>query len=130
MTPEQKVFELLSADTALVALVPAARIKPPGDIQGLEKPYIIHFPVAVEPTNCHDGPQTFRTWRFYQVSVYSADYTSGRAVATAVEAALDGYSDGDVDRLMLVGPPKFINYDTDLKLAHFALDFEIAGALS
>jgi hypothetical protein len=130
MTAEEKVFAILRDNSGVVALVPAARIKVPGDWQGLAKPYIVHFPVAAEATDCHDGPKEFRIWHSYQVSVFGATYSEAKAAAVAVEAALNGYSDEVTDRISLLRPAMSLGYDTDLKAAHIVLDFEIAGALA
>lgn len=129
MTPEEKVYGILLSDAAVTALVPRDRILPPGDWQEIQKPYIVHFPVAGETTQCHDGPQALNLWSFYQVSVFAATYSEARQIATVVRASLDGYCDEDTDRIALAHPPIPQAYDTDLKVAHVVLDFEIAGAL-
>lgn len=130
MTAEEKVYAVLAAAAGVTALVPASRIKVPGDHQNLAKPYLVHFPVAGDTTQCHDGPKALRLWNNYQVSVYAADYSSARILADAVVAALDGYRDADTDRIALAYAPVSLGYDTDLKVAHIALDFEIAGGLT
>lgn len=130
MSAEEKVFAILGGDAGVTDLVPVERIKVPGDWQGLARPYIVHLPVAAEPVACHDGPKALRIWRFYQVSVYGATYSEAKAVAIAVEAALDGYSDDATDRIALARPALSLGYDTDLKAMHIVLDFEIAGDLA
>jgi hypothetical protein len=131
VTVEEKIQALLEGDEDLVALVPAARIKVPGDWQDLALPYIIHFPVTVEPTHTHDGPQPLRFWPEYQVSVFAATYGEARTVCAAVEALLDGYRDALTDRIALSRPAVPVgDFDTDRKLSHLALGFSIMGALT
>lgn len=129
MTATQKVYDVLKAAAGVIALVPAARIKPAGDWQNLAKPYIVHFPVpGTEPTRTHDGPKALRFQR-YQLSLFAADEGSVQAIATAVIAALDGYYDDDVSLIMLRNSFS-MGYDTDLKVAQYVVEVELAGALT
>jgi len=130
MTAEEKIYAVLSANAGVTALVPASRIKVTGDYQNLAKPYLVHFPVAGETIQTHQGMAALRLWQNYQVSVYASDYGSARRIADAVVAALDNYRDTDTDRIALAYPPVSLGFDTDLKVAHIALDFEVAGALT
>ena len=130
MTCEDKLYALLTANAALVAAVPAARIKPPGDWQALARPYIVHQPIAGETTWCEDGPKALRIWRYYQVIVYAASHSEARRIADLVVTALDGHYDADVDKIALTHPPMSLGYDTDRKVSMIALDFEVAGALT
>jgi hypothetical protein len=130
MTAEEKIFAVLSVNSPLLARVPKGRIKVPGDWQSLDLPYIVHFPVAAETIHCHDGLKALRIWHFYQVSIFAARHSDARAIADLVVTALDGYHDADVDRIALVRPPFSVEYDTDRKVAHVAIDFQVAGALT
>lgn len=85
-----RVQALLIANAALVALVPASRIKTVGQWQNLELPYIVHFPVGLAPFRTHSGLPSMTIWDVYQVSAYATTYSSGRAIAEAVKTALDG----------------------------------------
>jgi hypothetical protein len=125
MTIEEKVKELLTAASAVTDSVPADRIKPPGDWQALARPYIVHFPVAPAPDYTHQGRAALTQWPSYQASVFAADYATARAIAVAVVNALLASSD-----------PKFfwrgqtaLPYETDTKVQHIALDFEVWEAL-
>lgn len=130
MTVEEKIQGLLESASGVTVLVPMDRIRVPGAWQDLPVPYIIHFPVAVDSTNTHDGPKALRIWPEYQVSVFASTYGEAKTIATAVEAKLDGWSDEDTDRIALVRPALPLNdYDTDRKLAHIALAFQVAGAM-
>jgi hypothetical protein len=128
MTATQKIYALLSADAGVTALVPAARIKPAGDWQNLAKPYIVHFPVTAEFTRTYDGPQALRFTR-HQVSIFADLESTAEGIAEAVVTALDGHYDEDVS-LMAAQSSFSAGYDTDLKVAHYVVEFEIAGALT
>lgn len=128
MTATQKIYALLSAAAGVTALVPAARIKPAGDWQNLAKPYIVHFPVSTERTRCYDGPKDLRFVR-HQVSIFADNESSAETIAAAVIDALDGHYDSDVSLISLENSYS-LGYDTDLKVAHYAVDFTIAGALT
>jgi hypothetical protein len=128
MTATQKIYALLSAAAGVTTLVPAARIKPTGDWQNLGRPYIVHFPVSTEPTRTYDGPQPLRFVR-HQVSIFADNESSAETIAAAVVDALDGHYDADVSLIALQNLYS-LGYDTDLKVAHVAVDFTIAGALT
>jgi hypothetical protein len=129
MTATQKIYALLSADATLTALVPASRIKPQGDWQNLAQGYIVHFPVSALPTRCYDGLKALRFVR-HQVSVFAANESAALAIAAAVVDALDGTHDADVSLIALQNGPYSLGYDTDLKVAHVMVEFELAGALT
>lgn len=131
MTCDEKVQVILLADAALTAVVPAARIKTPGDWQAMPRPYIIHQPQAGQVIHTHDGGlQPLRIWDFYEVAVYALTHGEARTIGDLVVNALDGYSDSDVQRIALASPPSAGPYDTDRKLARVSIDFEIAGTLT
>lgn len=89
MTATEKIQEILVASATLTALVPAARIRVPGPWQNLARPYIIHFPVSVEPTYTHQALAAGRGW-LYQVSIFADSYSTGEAAAVAVRNTLSG----------------------------------------
>lgn len=128
MTATQKIYAVLSAATGVTALVPAARIKPAGDWQNLAKPYIVQFPVTAEFTRTYDGPKALRFTR-HQVSIFADLQSTAETIAAAVLAALDGYNDADVS-LIAAQNAFAAGYDTDLKVAHYVVEFEIAGAVT
>jgi hypothetical protein len=128
MTATQKIYALLSADAGVIALVPASKIKPAGDWQNLGTPYIVHFPVSTEATRTYDGPQALRFVR-HQVSIFAGSEGSAETIAAAVVDALDGHYDADVSLIALQNLYS-LGYDTDLKVAHVAVDFTLAGGLT
>ncbi|OFX13192.1 MAG: hypothetical protein A2Z18_11020 [Armatimonadetes bacterium RBG_16_58_9] len=94
MTVEEKIQAILVANAALIALVPAARIRVPGSWQNLTAPYIVHFPVARSPFFIHGGTPSLRTWDVYQLSIFSSTYSAGRSILNAAITALDGVHSG------------------------------------
>lgn len=89
MTATEKIYEILAAAAAVTALVPASRIKVPGNWQNLTRPYIVHFPVSVDPTYTHAGLAAGRGW-LHQVSIFADSYSSGEAIAVQVRNTLSG----------------------------------------
>jgi hypothetical protein len=128
MVIEEKIYEILSAESSVTDLCPASRIKVPGDWQGLDRPYVVHFPVSIEPTRDHSGLKALRVWDFYQVSIVSDTYATGSAVAVAVRDAMDGIHADGVDIQFRPGP-WYIGRDDETNTENFALTFRIAEAL-
>lgn len=127
MTVTEKVQAVMVANVALVALVPAARIKAPGNWQNLTRPYIVHFPVSCMPTRTHTGLLDFKSWSSYQVSVFADTFSSGEATSAAVRTALDGVQSGGVHIFWRGG--WYVGRETETDLEHFVLTFEIHEAL-
>jgi len=94
MIIEDQIFATLSANSGLTNLVPAAKIKPPGAWQNLDRPYIVHFAVAPEPIYTHDGRAPLTPWRSYQVSAFADSYSQAVAVANAARGAIEGQHSG------------------------------------
>lgn len=128
MTIEEKVFSVLSADAGVLAVTTAAQIKPPGNWQALARPYIVHFPVALETTNTHDkGIVNLKIWRSYQVSCFGDTYSSARALAAAVKAALGSYRQDNI--ISTWTGSRTMPYSSDPPMNHIAVEFEIADSL-
>lgn len=124
MTIEEKTFAVLSAASAVTALCPAARIKPPGDNQNLVRPYIVHQPIAAEPERIAGGRAALHRW-VYQVSVFADSYSSARTLAKAVTDALDG-THGDATYFWR---DQDYQFESDVRIHHIALGFEVFEAL-
>jgi hypothetical protein len=92
MSIEQKVFEVLSGAAGVVALCPASRIRPDGVYQGLARPYIKHFPVALERLQTHQGAAELTRWP-YQISMFADSVESLAGLRAAVMAALEASAD-------------------------------------
>ena len=129
---EQQVYTILSATAALTALVPAARIKPPGDWQNLALPYIVHFPVAPDPVHVHDDSAIQPgIWDFYQISVFSATYSEGRAVVAVLISNFRDNMTGGVTAFLQAGQfSQGHEKIGETTVHHFALNFRIAEGLS
>src|SRR3954471_24218980 len=99
MSAESSMFATLSGAAGLVALVPAVRIRPKGVYRGLECPYIVEFPVALERIETHAGPASLECWP-YQISIFAHSWTDIIAVRAQVFAALGASAD---PRYMVTG---------------------------
>lgn len=121
MTVEEKAQAVLAADASVTALVPAARIRLPGDWQNLAAPYIIHYPVAATATRTHEGLEALEVYDFYQVSVYAVSFSAARAIERAVRSALDGNHGGF--NFHVAGGSVYIGRDDPLNLHHIAVNF-------
>lgn len=128
---EEQVYTILSGVAALTALVPASRIKVPGDWQNLTLPYIVHFPVSPEPIHVHDDSLIQPgVWDFYQISVFASTYSSGRAICDVlIESFRDNLTGGVTAFLrpgsFYIGSEKI----GEKHVEHFALNFRIAEGL-
>lgn len=127
MQIEEAVFEILAADAGVIALCPAARIYPDGEIQNVELPSIKHRVINDQSIYAHDGRVALRRAEFYQVSIYAQTMREVRAIAEAVIAALSGPHEIDSDGLtgfhMNTNPQP---YDEDVRCCGLALDFDLS----
>lgn len=128
MVIEEKMQEVLTGIEALKALVPASRIKVPGNHQNLARPYIVHMPISQEPITTHEGLQPLRVWEFYQVSVFADLYSTGTAIMTVLRENLPGVASDGV-HIFMRGGGWYRGRDDDMNVEHFALDLKIAEAL-
>lgn len=134
MTVETAVQEILATSAAVVAICPTNRIKVPGAWQGLDLPYLVHFPVSLDPIRTHDGGlMALKIWGFYQVSIFADAYSTGVALTNAVLAAMDGHHLVDspaqgIDVQVIAGK-HYLGWDDESETHHFALNFRIAEAL-
>lgn len=123
MTVAEKVYSVLSGDAGVVALVPASRIKVPGDWQDLAAPYIIHFPVAAVPTHTLSERAALTNWPFYQVSIFAASYSAADAIATAVKAAM-GHTNSAGVEFSWTGQTT-LPFEEDVRIQQIVLNFNI-----
>jgi hypothetical protein len=130
MTVEAKMYAIMSTAAGITALVPAARIKPPGAWQNLTRPYLVHFPVAVDLIHTHYGLAELRMWRFYQIDIFADTYGNAIEIRDALVLALDGYKDAEVNRIAYQGAGGAGDFDTDLGIQHLALNFEVTGGMT
>ena len=130
MTIEQQVYTILAAIPAVTSLVPASRIKVPGNSQSMARPYVVHHPVSPEPIALMNNTMAaMRIWEYYQISVYADSYSSGNGIACAIRDALtSGVQTGDVVFMWQPGS-WYIGRDDLMNVEHFAVDFRVAEAL-
>ena len=127
---EQQVYTILAATAAVTSLVPASRIKTPGNWQNMARPYVVHNPVSPEPIPLMNNTMAaMRIWEYYQISVYADSYSSGNEIARAIRDALtSGVQMGDVVFMLQPGS-WYIGRDDLINVEHFAVDFRVAEAL-
>ena len=134
MTITEKLYDILSGNSALTALVAVEKIRTPGPHQDLVPPYLIHFPVSLEPTHTHEAQQALSVWDFYQISIFAADYPTGEEIAQVIRLQLPGVYDGV--HIFLRPGTQFFQEDRDkdeqekARTFHFVLEFTIAEGLS
>lgn len=124
MTVEQKVFEVLSANAALAAVVPFDRIRGPGELQNIKAPYIVHFGVSPIPRYTMDGLQEMVTWETYQITIASRTYREGNDIAGLVVTALSGVH-GEYRCFWKSG--HYVGRNDEIGLETFALDWRIVA---
>lgn len=129
MTVEEKVQDVLEAASALTAIVPASRIRPPGSYQNVERPWIVHQPVGgIRPIYTYDGLVKLRFWANYQITIFADDYPSGRAVTELVIPVLTGNHDG---MQVFWAAGGFLHFrHAELAVEQFVLTFSIYEALA
>jgi hypothetical protein len=127
VTLVEKVLAVLSAAPSVTTLVPAARIKPPGDWQDLALPYIVHFPVGVSPTQLLASRAALTEWPFYQISIFAASYSAADAIAVAIRDLL-GNANSDGVQFMWTGQ-RALPFEEDVRIQQIAMDFQIWEAL-
>ena len=128
MNVQEKVTEVLRAASGITALMPASRIKPPGNQQGMSLPYIVHFPVTVETLQTHDtGLINLKKW-LYQISCFGASYSAAKAVAAAVVMALGNYrGPGNINNHY--SAERTMPFEADVRVQQVVLEFEIWESL-
>lgn len=130
MNIEKAVYQILSANAGLTALVSADKIYPDDETQNVALPFIKHFQVSSQPVHTHGGLATLEISDFYQVSVFASSKREARLIAEAVKAALDGVHELDtspVDGLTaFYENDRSLPFDFDVRAAGIAIDFRIA----
>lgn len=125
MTIEEAVYSILSTDAGVIALCPAARIKPMGRWQNLGPTYIVHFPIDAQPIYTHQGLAAMTQWPFYQVSCFGASYRQARELSEAVIAALSGVHGQATFFWRGLRPVP----DEEREVFQIEIDFEVAEAV-
>ena len=130
MSIETTTYGILAAAAAVTALTTAARIKPPGAWQDLDRPYIIYRPVTFDPTYCHNA-ETVALLDHYpnlQINIVADTYASARAVSDAVKTAIRSTTNGNHSGTQYFLRNEIVlDFDTDRGIQEIALDFEVFG---
>lgn len=133
MTVTECVQSVLEADATIAATFPTGQIFAPGQRDRVDRPYIVHFPVTIEPHNKHGIKPVSVIWG-YQVSVFAETLHQGEDAALAVISALHGkHAFGSpvsdhIDAQFADGG-FYVGRDDEHDVEHFALKFSIFKAL-
>ena len=93
MTLDEKIFALWSADATATALVPAGRFKPPGNYQNIAAPYVVFYPIFMQPYDVLASANGIERGT-YQFSIYAAEYSTADTIRRKLLAVLDGNKAG------------------------------------
>lgn len=123
---EEQLRAILLADSAVTALVPAARISWHARPQGSPLPAIVMHVINDRDTYTVSDVTDFGQARV-QIDCWGATYPSAKAVSRAVRAALAGHRDAVFSRVWLAGARDTQDYAADGTgdLPGVSLDFEI-----
>ncbi|MFA5162092.1 MAG: DUF3168 domain-containing protein [Elusimicrobiales bacterium] len=94
MTAEQALFELLSHDAAVSAIV-GDRVYPVRLPDEVMLPAMVYMKVSCIRYASHGGPSKLASSRF-QLDCYSVDYLEAKRLALAAVSALHGKKGGDI----------------------------------
>ena len=94
MTAEQALFELLTHDAGVSAIV-GDRVYPVRLPDEVVLPAMVYAKVSCIRYASHGGPSKLASSRF-QLDCYSADYLEAKRLALAAVAALHGKKGGDI----------------------------------
>jgi hypothetical protein len=103
------------------------RIYPVIAPQDVATPYIVVFKVDAPRDHSHDGASHLANPRF-QISIFSTTYAEAKAIAAAVQAALQGHAGtmggaGGVAVGAIIYENEVDFYEEDTKLFHLACDY-------
>lgn len=133
MTVTECVQYVLENDATLAATFPSGQIFAPGQRDRVDRPYIVHFPVTIQPNNKHGLKPTSVNWG-YQISVYAATLEQGEEAALDVITALHkkhqfGSPVSDYIDAQFQGGAFYAGRDDEHDVEHFVLEFSITKAL-
>lgn len=133
MTVTECVQSVLAADGTLAVTFPEGQIFAPGQRQAVSRPYIVHFPVTIEPASKHGLAPSSVKWG-YQVSIYASTLEEGEEAALTVITALHGKHQlgspvSDSIDAQFVGGSFYVGRDDEEDVEHFALSFMVHKSL-
>ncbi len=88
MTVSAALYDLLSADTAVAALV-GTRIYPKKAPQGVARPYVVYHKTTRRPSQTLTGYSIARG--IWQIDAWAESFDTAETIGTAIEGALDGF---------------------------------------
>lgn len=119
---EEALFALLSADTAIAALV-GQRIHPVAAPQDVERPFVVYKVTGRTPFAPLSGAATLARARV-TITCWADDWKPARDTADAISACLDGYDgSGTVQAGRLVAVAE--GYDSNAGLFGRSLDINL-----
>ena len=125
MSIETALFDRLDNFAGLTSLV-VSRIYPVNAPQGVTDPFITYQLISAVPIEALSASTDIETPRF-QVSGWSVNYDTAKAIGDQIKAALKRYS-GTNDSVVIIDS-LFVNrtqiYDSETTYHQDALDFEI-----
>lgn len=122
--PGNALFAILTADTAVAALV-VARIYPVTAPQNVTKPYAVYQRIGGIRNRSLDGPDGLARPR-YQIDAWSLDIDEARAIAAAIRRAIDGFrgqSAGLTIGEILMDDEPFEDFEPDTLLYRVSADY-------
>jgi hypothetical protein len=127
MNVDEQLFQRLSADTALAALV-GTRIFPLLAPQDAGLPFIRYQLVSRVAEEALDAVSTLASYRF-QIDAYAATYASAGAVQARMKALLNGWApeDGPIIRSVLINVTDRHEGDDARKLYRTSQDYQITA---
>jgi len=128
MDPSQAIYERLTSDAAVVALI-ENRIYPQAAPQNAEKPYVTYRIVAAVDSENFEGSDEL-LMRRYEFTSYAQLYDEARAIVAAVKQSLQAFQgmmgSCDVDSIQFSdGDAGSDSYDDDEKTHQTTIDFRV-----
>jgi len=128
MDPNQAIYERLTGDAAVFALV-GNRIYPQVAPQNAEKPYVTYRVVAAVDSENFEGSDEL-LMRRYEFTSYAELYDDARAIVAAVKQSLQAFQgmmgSCDVDSIQFSdGDSGSDSYDDDEKIHQTTIDFRV-----
>jgi hypothetical protein len=122
VTVTEDIQAALRADVSLAALV-STRIFAPQLLQDVTRPYVVHFPVSVTPTQLYAGISSEVRYG-YQVSVFADSFASGETVLAAVLACLKRKISTTINVFWQPGSI-YLGREAETGIHHFVCDFTV-----
>lgn len=90
MTIDEKIFALWSADGTATALVPASRFKPAGNYQNVSPPYVVFYPIFMQPFDVIASTSDGIERGTYQFSIYALSSSTAEQIRIKLKTVYNG----------------------------------------